>query len=204
MWLRVAVTAFAWIGRVALLALAILAMSIASRRQPAAWHVTATRCEAVDDRVEGAGWSAWYEDGWVGVGWWSDVLREGWLVEGRIRAQEHGKGWRVERGEGPPAWLQLTSRAVDGRWVRWDVRAWGRTGVEAQRRAVSMPAWLVAAAAAAWPVGTAARLARAGYRRWRAARGGLCRRCGYDLRASPERGTLVERCPECGQATARR
>ena len=47
----------------------------------------------------------------------------------------------------------------------------------------------------------------AAYRRRRAARRGrdlgLCQACGYDLRATPERGgTLLARCPECGAPPA--
>ena len=53
---------------------------------------------------------------------------------------------------------------------------------------LSVPVWFLLLASgvlpASWGVGAA--------RRRRRARGGLCRRCGYDLRATPAR------CPECG------
>jgi hypothetical protein len=60
-------------------------------------------------------------------------------------------------------------------------------------RFINVPYWFLACVAAALPA-VAIRRIRA---RRRIARQGLCPRCGYDLRASPER------CPECG-AVARR
>jgi hypothetical protein len=58
-------------------------------------------------------------------------------------------------------------------------------------RMVRVPFWLLAAMTAVLP----ARWATAARRRRRQKRRGLCRVCGYDLRATPDR------CPECG-ATA--
>ena len=55
---------------------------------------------------------------------------------------------------------------------------------------VGAPHWIIAAVCAALP---AARVAAAWHRRRRTRRG-LCPKCGYDLRASPDR------CPECGAA----
>ena len=54
---------------------------------------------------------------------------------------------------------------------------------------VQVPFWLAAAATAVLPT---AWLGRWWVRRRRCDRAGLCHRCGYDLRATPDR------CPECG------
>ena len=68
-------------------------------------------------------------------------------------------------------------------------------GRDPRRRAdrwfLTVPHWLPAALLIALP---GARLARSLRRRRNRRRAGLCRRCGYDLRATPDR------CPECGAA----
>jgi hypothetical protein len=63
--------------------------------------------------------------------------------------------------------------------------AWERTEV----RFVALPHWIVAAATAALPLA----FFTVAYRRRRRHGPGRCSRCGYDLRATPDR------CPECGK-----
>jgi hypothetical protein len=63
--------------------------------------------------------------------------------------------------------------------------------MDGRLRAVTFPLWFPAAAFAAPPVLS---LVRRLYRRLRRPRPGLCPRCGYDLRATPDG------CPECGMA----
>jgi hypothetical protein len=58
---------------------------------------------------------------------------------------------------------------------------------------VHLPDWAIALVSAVLP----ALYVRGFYRRRRSRREGRCRRCGYDLRASPDR------CPECGAAVVR-
>jgi hypothetical protein len=64
----------------------------------------------------------------------------------------------------------------------------GVPGATGNQYRVVMPHWFVMAASAVLPAWSAAR----GVRRYRRERDGLCPRCGYDRRATPDR------CPECG------
>ena len=80
-------------------------------------------------------------------------------------------------------------------WNPLGLGAWSR--VHGQRRyhsrGVLLPYWLPLALFAIAPAHWLWRLPA---RRARSARSGLCARCGYDLRASPDR------CPECGTVAA--
>lgn len=62
-----------------------------------------------------------------------------------------------------------------------------------------IPCWAAALATATLPLWAVFRRSR------RRNRPGLCRSCGYDLRATPQAGgALLDRCPECGvERTAR-
>jgi hypothetical protein len=83
-------------------------------------------------------------------------------------------------------------------WARQGGRStnWSLLGFLHFENSVHAPAWSV--------VGVLAAVAMLSARpwRWRALRRmskGLCPNCGYDLRATPEKGAaLLERCPECG------
>jgi hypothetical protein len=93
------------------------------------------------------------------------------------------------------------SDMIRGNWGFWTlskphvllgVITWGRfSGASEWGMSILIPYWLlacVAAAAGAGPLMIARRL----HRRERRRRAGQCVRCGYDLRATPDR------CPECG------
>jgi hypothetical protein len=69
-------------------------------------------------------------------------------------------------------------------------------------RIASIPCWLLALIAAAWPLISLALHYRRRARRRHLARVGCCTKCGYDLRATPRPGgDLLTRCPECGTPT---
>lgn len=101
-----------------------------------------------------------------------------------VTAERAGFGWGRSRGD---LWVPA------GGWTPWpqfDATAAGTTH-GGSATVVFVPDWALFAAAAALPAVWVGGLRRRLRRRRRAERG-LCRACGYDLRATPGR------CPECG------
>jgi hypothetical protein len=110
-------------------------------------------------------------------------------------------GWRTTRTSPRP---ELVSRALStahavgferaGLGWQHSQRNWNR-GTTSDERTLLLPCWLLVLAFAVLP---AARC-RSELRRRRRAKIGHCPQCGYDLRATPEKGgALLDRCPECG------
>jgi hypothetical protein len=145
------------------------------------------------------GWrGAWTSRGRLVVGWTLAEWREdepqwGVLYErGEPVPVEQELRWaRQSVGvltvmEGPPQPVIVRWEKAGIVWWRWHGRQDG--GGPASVVRLFVPWWLVAAALAVLP---AAGLLRH-RRRVRRRRLNLCPRCGYDLRATPER------CPECG------
>jgi hypothetical protein len=126
--------------------------------------------------------------------WVTRDLRHGsvWWIDGRhvIEATDVGLDFTVEsevRSGGPKSpvnWRGWSARGF-GSWRLYFASGWEDT--------YSVPYWFLAVATTILPSATTVRWRRRRTLRNRRLRG-QCRRCGYDLRASPER------CPECGTA----
>jgi len=101
--------------------------------------------------------------------------------------QVHGALWQEE----PPAYAGDLGR-LPARWGALGFRYVDLSGPAARGWGVVVPLWSVLLPLAAWPAWQLwGRRRREQLRRRRL---GLCRHCGYDLRATPGQ------CPECGTA----
>jgi hypothetical protein len=129
-----------------------------------------------------------------GTDFWSVELEQGhlFLVHGRGDIDQGGYDAFRPRPAGrslPPPWSLYASGSGETQQF-----ALGRSGPLTLTH-YRLSLWWVAALAAVLPAASAAR--RLPWRRWCGPRPpGLCRRCGYDLRATPDR------CPECGTIAA--
>jgi hypothetical protein len=98
--------------------------------------------------------------------------------------------WRYERWTPPLAGDELHAEQTKAVWSVSGLSYRAEAVIRDDMHQLLIPYWMLAAPLAAVAVVTGLHAARLRRRR----RPGLCCRCGYDLRASPER------CPECGIA----
>jgi hypothetical protein len=148
------------------------------------------------ERAAGVAWFGGWGAGRIGVG-------RGWnafsgqeltgAVRDRVASDGPGRKWEVRPGS--MHWGRLDAGPPLGPF-RWDAFEDARPGLAYGYRAFSLPCWLLAVVAGAWPLASVGLLIRRRSRARRIARAGCCRACGYDLRATPGR------CPECGRAAA--
>jgi hypothetical protein len=186
-----------WIVKTVLLGAALAAVVL--------WPVSCGQLTGVYAQryTMGPGWGEYRKctagcwDGRVVIGrYWMHVSGEPGLAFIRDMVASGGEGWRWDRGSEAGSW-------DEGDWPgRWGLLRWNVTDdkvplVTYARRNFAAPLWMLALFAGTWPVASIVLTIRRRRRQSRAARVGCCQRCGYDLRASPDR------CPECGFVTSK-
>ena len=133
------------------------------------------------------------DDGPAVFGTWQQW--SGWGVElaaGQVQTYVHEDGSAAWRSGATP----VTIDALGSDWWSPEGPAKPEPGQAMTAYGVSAPVRLLLLVLATMPLGWLAHTARRRARHRRRVTSGLCVRCGYDLRASPER------CPECGAQAA--
>jgi hypothetical protein len=108
-----------------------------------------------------------------------------------------GFKYRQEEAFGPVNVFPLLSTDMGDTTFNWEWRDFSYYSIRNRNRSryhadAIMPFWSIACVLAVLPVGWLLMRWRSGVNERRRIRQGVCRVCGYDLRATPDR------CPECG------
>jgi hypothetical protein len=188
-------------GVLALVAVAALVAWPWSYAQPARFQgrrwAPALKANRLDWLHVSVGWSGgrlgmeWYWRAYTGVT--QDDIGPDYGAPRWTWELHPGSPWQG-RGEGRTTWGPF-----GWEFERFD---W-QTGLVETNRLAFLPCWVLALAAGTWPLASAALYVRRGRRARRLARSNRCRRCGYDLRSTPDASSPpLATCPECGEAAA--
>jgi len=193
-----------WVVKVPLLLFAIAVLVLWPLSRSRALGFTLFRYTAVPTFVDSVHYNVKCDNGRIVIGRINTVSTlEPWLADRQREAAFFGAGWKgkFEAEDSvwvdaayPSTWGPFRANIQDQKYLTDESRVW----------IVTSPAGLAALLAAAWPLMSITLGVRRRARRRRRERIGLCRKCGYDLRATPEAGgALLERCPECGTEAVR-
>jgi hypothetical protein len=164
-------------------------------------QIRMTQWAARDGRVDGRRAFFGYHAGRVGFARFHVNFREHALHRLRYDFWREGVGRRWS-AEAACDWER--AGGTEGHWgpFTWGVVGTAEDNADGEYLYASAPWWAIALISGTWPVASGALLIRRRLGARRRARAGHCRRCGYDLRATPEAGgAILDRCPECGADT---
>jgi len=184
---------FFWMIKGTLLAIALAALVLCPWSYWRGEQITHLNFMERLDRVKEVGFAIEWADGRIGISNWSWEFSGESLSMGFLQVPSKKAGWEWSVEEKPP-WFWIRDWEHSFGPIRWASGTFhwsdGRLSTD---NAASFPCWLLVLLAAAWPLTSLTLLIR---RRGRLALAGCCAKCGYDLRASPDR------CPECGTLPA--
>jgi len=154
--------------------------------------ISMSQYSLLPERVQALELTIGLGDGRIGASKTRYDYSEGWLERSRDVAMAHGAGsqWLMES---KIPWFISQNAGQSWGPLRWGSgRDTDNRGLSIASSSASLPCWAFAVISAAWPLASLTLLLRRRARRRRLTRAGCCAKCGYDLRASPDR------CPECG------
>jgi hypothetical protein len=185
-----------WAMKAMLLLIAVGVLVLWPMSRGRIFEAWASHYVARSGHIESVDLAAWCDNGQIAIGCDRRQSLGGAALDlARAEAEAYHERWHWQRNSGYSAGMWRYITGAHGPFSVWFIDGNDKELIW-HRRFYSAPCWLIAPAAAAWPLASIALLLRRRIRRRRLAHTGLCKICGYDLRASPQR------CPECGTPTA--